>query len=1218
MKIFSHLAAVACDLTLRDGCQAIAQLANDRQLIGAPWSLAELGADDDDLCWLFDWTHNLDAMSVRRWQKSPSHRAALGSLLLLFAAEYNRRALPRSGNSSVPPSIFFAATARAELFHGETPSPEHQQALIEASQRLRLRYISDCKNFGEQSELIAAQIGFTEADIHRRLPGWLMGAEKPAAVNALLDSQTGSQTFQFFWQSCRAFQTGQLSPEILRQRLTANPWCLSQWIEPLISVLRPRHQPPTLNSNSNFRSPGDLFAVCEPDEGHPTIADALRALDTRADQLKLGSKPWSLAELRATDYDYIWLRVWVKKVDADTVRECLSETNSVHTSAGHVKSEEAIGCLLLLWMAETARREAIEGELWPSVADGYFAADVQSLFFTQGQPTQLLRAMLRAAAVRFNLRHALGENGGMRWVNTVFRQFGFTRRGFRQRLPEWLVGQAPQTVQALLDARQGSDSFRQLWQDLQTYGLGQISADQLRPKLEASAWLLPEWIDDILALASASPILPTTPAVTTQPSDSFITQPLLRWHEGGSPYFLCQLATNFSDSKLTDDCYDVHIGGQIKERLLRQTDGSYSAAQFNFIALSFAQPTATASLINPKGETVASRDLEFWPPDEDVVIYRLPSGERLDPFADALNANANYALLTAADLTVEPEPGEWQLSDSGLVRIHRLRPGLAPEMRVTLDGELLWKPNSRRVLSAPTWADQVDVFLIEQRPVKWGKRFQIKIIYPPDVTIRYARCRGRALTLAQQNEVTATSEQLTVTPEFDANKLVFRIGLQKNDQRCSLQRTLQLKVIGAARLTAAGWQPINKHSRLTVEQAKRDLFKLAIPTNWGTQALNANNLFLFEGDNTSHQKPVSLGALGNLTGWGAPLRVRQLFNFAPGRPSLSLAATVVNHGVLEEAVCESLPDGTAQLLRLRFRERIEPSERHSVHWWSASGELIKLVPKCHDEAEGGWWWVCDLPESCGEMLAVAVAYAGERLGAWWPENSWLQTLPELFSKNTKRTAALLRWFHLPLLSREALSVLRPLIAEQPIPFLKAWLRNEGLPEELTFPPSSVRQRDEVWLGVVRTLFHEWQPNAETARLALLTMAEVDDDDDLIEYLPDAAKRLIEVDPLLLAKTLKAWSHPKRAQAIQRVRLQLAQCNTVPEITRLRPHLIEEVSAGLNVNKGLVEGKPNGLLASAVSALRQNTLLEVQENNLALAVRQPKARLLLALHLLENI
>lgn len=1218
MKIFSHLDALSSDRSLSNACRAIVQLANDRGLASAPWSLCELGTDDDDLCWLFDWAHSLDALAVRRWQTSPSHRIAFGSLLLLFAAEYKRRALPYFGDWDVPPSTFFAATVRAELFDGDAPSAAYQQAMLEASLRLRLRCIYGCNNSDGQRELITAQIGFTETDIHRRLPGWLMGAEKPAVINALLNSQTGSRTFQFLGQSCREFQTGRLSPEALRQRLAVNPWCLPQWIKPLVSALRPRTQPSTQSTASTFQSPRDIFAACKTDDRKTTIADALSAINARADELKLGQTPWSLAELRASDYDYVWLRVWVKELSADIVRECLSETDGFHISAGRVKDQEALGCLLLLWMAETARRDAIEGELWPYVAGGYFSADVQSLFFTQGQPTQLLRELLKLAAERFNLRHALNEIGGMRWVNTVFQQFGFTRRGFRQRLPEWLAGQAPQNVQALLDGRQGSDSFRQLWQDLQAHRLEQTTAGQLRLKLESNAWLLPEWVDDVLALASASPNLPTIPADTDQPPDSFITQPLLRWHEGGSPYFLCQLAANFSGAELTDDCYDVHIGGQIKGRLLRQADGCYSPTQSNSIALSFAQPTATASLINPKGETVASCELEFWLSDEDVIAYRLPSGERLDPFACSLNVNASYALLTAADLTVEPEPGEWQLADFSQFKLYRLRPGWSPEMRVMLDGELLWKPNSRRVLPAQAWADQVDVFLVEQRSIKWGKEFQIKIIHPPDVTIRYARCRGRALTLTQQDEVTAISAPLTVIPEFDTNKLVFRIGLQKNDQRCSVQRPLQLNVIGAAHLDTADWQPLNKHSRLTVGQAKRDWFKLVIPRNWGAQALNVNNLFLFEGDNTSYQRPVSFGALGNLTGWGAPLRVRQLFNFAPGRPSLSLAATVVNHGVLEEAVCESLPDGTARLLRLRFHERIEPGERHSVHWWDVSGELMQLTPKYHDEAEGGWWWVCDLPESCGEMLAVAVAYDGERLGAWWTERLWLQAASNLTARNARRTAALLRWFHLPLLSREALSVLRPLIAEQPTSFLKAWLLNEGLPDELAFPPSAALQKDETWLGVVRALFHQWQPGAETARQTLLAMAEVDDDDDLVEFLPDAAKRLMAVDPLLLAKTLKVWSHPRRAQAIQRVRLKLAHCDNVAEINRLKPRLIEEVKGSLNVDIGLLNNIPNGLLASAVSALRQNKLLETQENNLALAVRQPKARLLLAIHLLENI
>ncbi len=1223
MKIFSQLVAKSDDLTLRDACQAITRLVRDLKHDSSVWSLAELGADDDDLCWLIDWSSNLDADMVRRWQVSPPHRAAFGSLLLLFASEYTRRCLPRDGDWFVPASILFSPQTRSELFDGADPSAFHRQALIEAARKLRLRGVCAGNDLDLEClrKLVFAQIGFTGTDIKRQLACWMLAGEQPASINALLDSQTGSQSFLQFWESGRAYLSGSMSVEIFRQRLAETTWCLPQWIDPMVSALCAA-QPPLpmavpVNADALIQSSvtsQDIFAAIDLDESQAVLlatCNAVRALNARADARQIGRERWSLAELQPSDYDFIWLRVWLKRLDEAALKECATNDASFDTAAGKVKWDEAIGLLLLFWLSETARRKSVEGELWPCVAEGYFTEDTQTLLFTQGRPTQLLYEMLRAAAERFHLRHVLHEAGGMRWLNTVFLQFGLTWRGMRQRLPEWLIGQSPPlAVAALLDERGGSASFRQMWQALRARRLNQASDDHLRRELDGNPWLLPEWIDDVIRLASDAPIQ----NVTASPAlDSFLSQPLLRWYDGGSPHFVCQLAAP-SNLNLTDDCYDVRVGRRTVAQLLRQQDGSYQPTPSHVITLDFDQLSITANMVNPQGETVAGCDLSFWPPDDEVVIYRLPSGERLpDAFNATLSPNLSYALLTAADLTVEPEPQEWQLANSQCAKLYRLQAPWPAETKVRLEGELLWEPSLRLPSAPPNWTNQVDVFAAEERAVRWGEEFQIRIIHPPDVVVVRARCLGRALPLARQDETKTLAGPLVITPEFNTHRLNVRLCLQKDGRQCTVQRTLIPNVIGAKHLTDGKWERLNKHSVLTVSQAKSDWFELVPPVSWSGLPVNIKDLFLFEGDCSWRRLPQGLSSLGELQGWGAPLRVRPLFNFKPGMASLWLAKSVINHGELEEAICDALPNGAARLLRLRFRKRIEPGELHSVFWWDASGELIRLAPKYHDEAEGAWWWVCDLPEECSEMLAVAVAYAGERMGSWWPEERWLRLAPELIVQDAKRTAALLRWFHLPLLSHEAVEDLRPFIAEQPIAFLKAWLLNQGLPDELEFPP----KKDEAWLGVVRTLFREWRPDAEVARQTLLSLADVDDDD-LSEFLSDAAKHLLEVDPLLMARVLRAWQLPQQRSSIDELRLQLAECDSLINLNQFKTQLLKSICNLFPQSPDFDHFVQSGILNRAVQALNGARVENADENNLALAARFDDLRLLLALHLLERL
>jgi hypothetical protein len=305
-----------------------------------------------------------------------------------------------------------------------------------------------------------------------------------------------------------------------------------------------------------------------------------------------------------------------------------------------------------------------------------------------------------------------------------------------------------------------------------------------------------------------------------------------------------------------------------------------------------------------------------------------------------------------------------------------------------------------------------------------------------------------------------------------------------------------------------------------------------------------------------------------------------------------------------------LEGGQASLLRLCFRRPIEPDEHHKVIWWDVNGQVRCISPKYWDEAESEWWWVCDLPKDCTRPLAVAAAYKGERQGAWWEERAWLQPLSNLVEQDARGAAALLRWFHLPLLSADAVAVLRPLLEKRPVEFLRAWLMNEGLPEGLEFP-----LMNEPWLAVVRALYREWQPDAEQARQTLMALAEVETEKGLREYLPDAARHLNNVDPLLMAKVIKRWQDPQKRRLIERLRLQFAGWDQTSSLNQREQYLLALASTNLRLNSAFIS---NGILNRAVQSLNGAGINETDEKNLAVAARIADLRQLLALRLLGQV
>lgn len=1258
--IFDELPANPAHTVLKEAALAVVQRLKQVAAGTGGLRLGELGTAEEDFEWLTEWVWQLDEDAALRYlhfdaplnstEEHQYQRALAGTLLLLYAAEYLRRGLPAAPGWCLPDAKAFPEAVSAKFWVNGEPSPLYLWALGEAAKRLKLR-----ENNGHSeisfltfplialhqpalfNDFLLGQIGLTATQLREDLPGWVTNDETPPPVSALLDETHGSQTFRQTWEAMRAYHRAELSAEGLRQQLSQSPWILPAWAEPLVEIipilpapvieaeaappaaqlapeLPPVFVPIAPAMQATAAAPYlDVFGPLFPYGGVKTVMKAVRTLVKQLTKLQLGERPFSLAELRLTDYDYLWLRVWVKQLEAHAVAYCQTNKQGFWADPQKPSFQAGLGLLLLLWLSETARREAVEGELWPFVAEGYFKSEVNETLFSQGHSSAELRALMRAAVQQFKLRNVLEEPNVQRWLDTVFLQFGFTKQGFQKRLSEWLAGQATtRSVAALLDDGTGSPSFKAMWEELRTYRRGQLPEAQLRTTLADTAWVLPEWSEDLLVCVTAAPGFELDEPASSPAPESFVSAPVLYWPAGNVPQFVCQLQSDLLPLGLTESSYDVCVGGQVQAQLLRQAEGHYLPVPSRYLSIPFDQATSAVSLRNEAGETVSECELELWPGGEDVAVYRFPSGGRLaDAFTQTLSPNVSYGLLLAADLVITPAPAEWRRSASQAMILYRLNPGWAANTQVHLDGELLWEPTVKAATGAPNWAD-IGIFLHDTQSVKWGQEFRVKIIHRPEVSIRYLRCQGRALTLKPVNQTTTLTEALTVGLDLTTQGLEFRIGLERDGQRCAVQRTLNLNGIGAAHLQAGVWRVLNSHSVLTVEQARRDLFKIMLPAKWEGQHLEFHELALVEGESTCHPRPPLNGKLGTLKGWGASLRLRPLFNAAPATFLLNLAGSVVNYGLLNNAICEATPDQQARLLRLSFNHALEPSEQHAVIWWDVNGQLISLAPKAWDEADGAWWWVCEVPETCTRPLAVAVAYQGVRQGAHWEDRLWIAPLAQLMEQDARRTAALLRWFQLPLLSPEAKPSLREFVNTQPVACLRAWLLDEGLPGGLELVTDG---ECESWLAVVRSLFQHWHPTPTQAIQTLQALADVETALGLREYLADAVNHLMRVDPMLMAKVLRGWEEPQKAPLLQDLQLEIAQCSSTARLNQREQKILSQAAHNLSLNEATIS---NGILRRAVQHLRGETIDETAKRNLAVAARIPDLRRLLALRLLAHI
>lgn len=436
MGIFQAIPTDRCGDTIRAAQKEIINRANENHLTTEGWSLAELRLDDSDVEWLHTWARALDEDTTTRWispgqtaafwGNPQTRRAGIGILMMLLAAEQIRRYTPPEGTEEWNWIVNFAASfndrTRVLLFKDGGLSGPVVGSLKETSQRLRLRLQGDWGVPESQAENLALQIGLTEADLPERFPTWLKGADVPEHICVLLDPINGSDSFLHLWQTCCDFIQGYQDEPALRDTLETSVWILPRWVDTIVNTLQAHSKPeaeaetipPRLATGPLTpipHEPEDVFGAFMPYGGAKTIIRATCAMLDRADKLALGSQPpklWSPTDLQISDYDYAWLRVWATRLEPETIAHIAETERQFEAGEAQVSLRAALGSLLALWIAETARRgENGDDELWAFIASNGFKPAVAAELFRENQPSGFLRVLLTAAGRELNLRETL-------------------------------------------------------------------------------------------------------------------------------------------------------------------------------------------------------------------------------------------------------------------------------------------------------------------------------------------------------------------------------------------------------------------------------------------------------------------------------------------------------------------------------------------------------------------------------------------------------------------------------------------------------------------------------------------------------------------------------------------------------------------------------------------------------------------------------------------
>jgi hypothetical protein len=740
---------------------------------------------------------------------------------------------------------------------------------------------------------------------------------------------------------------------------------------------------------------------------------------------------------------------WARNLWSSTAETWLNSFSSSDTSDGklHVRGVEGIGLLLLLHAAEVARSEAREGHLW-AVMRKTFLPSTEGMLFSQGNPTQWYKDALQLAAVRFNLRHVFGVAGVQYYYETVYLQFGFTRRGLSQ-LPHWLAGFQPsEAIQMLLGwyGNLGSPTFQNLWRHLRDYRRNNLTENQLRQALAQSPWIVDEWIDEVIRRAKEKLELGTATEGHASASNKvalpFFDTPRLRWDPPSELNFYCRLI-NLAEFDLSKEQYDIVSGGTVVGHLFRQPDETYvldtKDRQKELVTLSGALPRHIIQLVDDSGEVLASQSIDLWDADEEVNLFEMPSGRRVkDAWRDPLSVRRSYALMTSQDLEVRPPLQIWQLLVEQHKRLSLLAMNWPANLQVLLAGQELWTPNlaaaQRPAPVEPAWATPVYLKTEGTPKLRFGQKLRIVVHgLEARIEVKYVRMGGRPCTFSVEGTGVRV-EAGVVTPAMAAHGFSFTLCLRRLNEQTLLHRTLFADVFGVARFGAEGWGSVPLGGVVTVDDARSSVYRLFLPADAAEKRFE--DLALFEGmtfTSRLHRTPRGFGTLG---GFGAPLRVFPN-PFNEETPLLTIARAVISPGVISKVELEG-----PGMVRVLLRRPIELGSHHQVVCWSPGGTpTIQTSDRVLVEEPGVWWIERDGDGS--GLVVVAVAFDGRLLGSAWPPDIGTAWVPSTGATMlTRGTAGLIRWMHLPLLDSALLPAMRAFAHRYPADTLAAWLHDE--------------------------------------------------------------------------------------------------------------------------------------------------------------------------------
>jgi hypothetical protein len=769
-------------------------------------------------------------------------------------------------------------------------------------------------------------------------------------------------------------------------------------------------------------------------------------------------EPWSIVELQLGDRDLEWLRKWFSNLDLSITENWIR--SGVQQRDVEFSNRQMFGLLLLCIAAEVCREESREDSVWPTIKKlfSFKTSSHNDMFLSNGEPSTLLRGAITDAVYTFNMRHAIGIEGTQQWFTTIKLQYGFTYKGAKNRLAEWLVNIGrPHAVQYLNGdlSYEGlqSNSFMSLWKALIQYRRDLINKDEILNTFKDNPWIKKEWIDTLLEEAcSHIDTLGYGEGSTKDYDLSEIeevaeeTDPIkkieLEWNYQKTPRLKIHLDREIIEEKATSTNYselDFYIDGKKAcPRWVRQRDDSWSGHEVLFDEKKQDDPPNLSphylSIKSRSGDTLIGWDLVDSEFNESVLFFDMDKKELIKTaYLKKLNPDTSYAIICDRRFDIKGCKPTEVFERNGLhKKVIRINPPISENLQITYDDFILWQPVKNmddlpQKYKATLITDDEMTYNLGDRAILYVKGLPYEI-YSASLLIH-----KKTYELERVEEMWCTKKPITLTPERAAGQRLVKIKFEGENLSRTITPRIQFSLLGAAMMKYNSEQDKIEYKILDGDSKINRSEETKYIRIWTPN--NENKTFVMEENNLVGRLKYKKIPLKDFMGVGGQIKI------ISGNKTYNFEAICIDKGCVRTFIPSLIKDRANA--KLEFTTDKDPDEigenGYLLYTWifnhSFQSSFLKInIDNILPQSNKRVWKLSYNEEN---RLALALTYKGACCGAWWE----LDKLKEYINRVDilrEIDYAWLLWFRVPVLDPVVASAVKRTVLKDPCTFIKVW------------------------------------------------------------------------------------------------------------------------------------------------------------------------------------